>query len=69
MTPAQIEVGAVIKQLGNDPTVTVTEFEQVHPLAFVTVTDIFAVPADPAVQVISLVPLPAVIEPLVAVQV
>ena len=55
-------------QLGRDVTVTVVEFEQTQPLELVTVTEIVADPAVPAVQVISRVLLPAVIVPLLAVQ-
>ena len=61
-------VGVVIVQLGRDVTVTVVEFEQTQPLELVTVTEIVADPAVPAVQVISRVLLPAVIVPLLAVQ-
>ena len=55
-------------QLGKSLTVTVAVFEQEQPAEFVTVTEMVAEPAVPAVQVISRVPLPAVIEPLLAVQ-
>ena len=55
-------------QLGRDVTMTVVEFEQTQPLELVTVTEIVADPAVPAVQVISRVLLPAVIVPLLAVQ-
>jgi len=60
--------GVVITQLGSALTVTVAVFEQEQPAEFVTVTEMVAEPAEPAVQVISRVPLPAVIEPLLAVQ-
>ena len=55
-------------QLGKSLTVTVAVFEQEQPAELVTVTEMVAEPAEPAVQVISRVPLPAVIEPLLAVQ-
>ena len=55
-------------QLGKSLTVTVAVFEQEQPLEFVTVIEMVAEPAEPAVQVISRVPLPAVIEPLLTVQ-
>ena len=55
-------------QLGKSLTVTVAVLEQEQPAEFVTVTEMVAEPAVPAVQVISRVPLPAVIEPLLAVQ-
>jgi hypothetical protein len=68
VTPAQIEVGAVITQLGCDLIVTTVEEVQTHPLEPVTVTEMVADPAAPAVQMISRVLLPAVIVPLLAVQ-
>ena len=55
-------------QLGKSLTVTVAVLEQEQPAELVTVTEMVAEPAEPAVQVISRVPLPAVIEPLLAVQ-
>lgn len=66
VTPAHMVAGVVITQLGREPTVTATEFEHEQPLELVTVTEIVAVPADPAVQVISFALTPAVIEPLLA---
>ena len=55
-------------QLGSALTVTVAAFEQEQPAELVTVTEIVAEPDVPAVQVISRVPLPSVIVPLLAVQ-
>ena len=55
-------------QLGKSLTVTVAVLEQEQPAEFVTVTEMVAEPAEPVAQVISRVPLPAVIEPLLAVQ-
>ena len=55
-------------QLGKSLTVTVAVLEQEQPAEFVTVTEMVAEPAVPAVQVISRVPLPPVIVPLLAVQ-
>ena len=56
--------GVVITQLGKSLTVTVAVFEQEQPAELVTVTEMVAEPAVPAVQVISRVPLPSVIVPL-----
>ena len=55
-------------QLGKSLTVTVAAFEQEQPAELVTVTEMVAEPDVPAVQVISRVPLPSVIVPLLAVQ-
>jgi len=55
-------------QLGKSLTVTVAVLEQEQPAELVTVTEIVAEPAVPAVQVISRVLLPSVIVPLLAVQ-
>jgi len=60
--------GVVIVQLGKSLTVTVAVLEQEQPAEFVTVTEMVAEPAVPAVQVISRVLLPSVIVPLLAVQ-
>ena len=60
--------GVVIVQLGKSLTVTGAVLEQEQPAEFVTVTEMVAEPAVPAVQVISRVLLPSVIVPLLAVQ-
>ena len=65
---AQISEGAVIGQVGRGLIVTSLLLEHWQPLPVVTVMVIWAGDVVPAVQVIWLVLLPEVMEPLVMLQ-
>ena len=65
---AQTSEGAVMVQDGSGLIVTSLELEHWQPLLVVTVTLIWAGEVVPAVQVIWLVLLPEVMEPLVMLQ-